>query len=69
MCVSVLEVEAVRVLETLRWTNELPEQPVIIESDSMLYKDMHCLLKLENIIEKCRVHLESRVNVSVVFVR
>lgn len=35
-CVSVLEAELVGVLEAFLWTRELPAQPIIVETDSLL---------------------------------
>ena len=68
------EAESVGVLEALSWTKDLPNQPIVIESDSLLCVNAinrvaQNLLELGSIIEQCQHILANRVDVSVVFTR
>lgn len=72
--VSVLETELVGIFEALLWTTELSTQVITIESDSLLSisaisKHQSNMLELADIINNCREILQSRNEVSVVFVR
>ncbi|XP_074347507.1 uncharacterized protein LOC141686368 [Apium graveolens] len=58
--VSVLEAKMVGILEALIWFSDLPDQSIIVESDSMLSiqaitKAEHNQLEIGNLIEQCLV--------------
>ena len=71
--VSVLEADTVGVLEALSWSKEFSNNPVIIETDSMLTvsavkrNTMH-YLELGSIFQQCRGILAERSDLNLVFV-
>ncbi|XP_074355893.1 uncharacterized protein LOC141695553 [Apium graveolens] len=72
--VSVLEAEALGVLEALSWLHTLPDMKVLVESDSLnvvnaILADMEYQVEVGHVIEACRSLLGELVNVSVRFVR
>ncbi|XP_074376719.1 uncharacterized protein LOC141718237 [Apium graveolens] len=72
--ISVLEAEALGVLEVLSWLRTLPDMKVHVESDSLtvvnaILADMEYQVEVGHVIEACRSLLVELDNVSVRFVR
>lgn len=73
-CVSVWEAESVGVLEAVLWTRELPAQPIIMETDSLLsvnaiIRPNSNRLELGLILEHIRDFLDRNNGLSIAFVR